>query len=261
MKLSDSIGILDQFSKIDLASMDSVSLMNRMDSKYIVSGHRLPEILERVKPHYRLLEVEGLTCQPYETRYYDTQAYYFFRQHVTGSPIRYKVRFREYKASGISFLEVKKRTGKWRTSKCRIGNKPLDDGKLDPEGYSFLKPFMKFRTGELTPVLLNGFTRLTLVESGFRERATIDFDLSFSDQSGNTIRFPFITIVELKRDGHSRNSPLAETMKALAVNPAGFSKYCIGISSLYDVPGKNVLKGKLCQIKKIEDEYNRYWCA
>jgi len=95
MKLSDSIGILDQFSKIDLASMDSVSLMNRMDSKYIVSGHRLPEILERVKPHYRLLEVEGLTCQPYETRYYDTQAYYFFRQHVTGSPIRYKVRFSE----------------------------------------------------------------------------------------------------------------------------------------------------------------------
>jgi hypothetical protein len=261
MEVTETTNILPLFSKIDLASMDAVSLMHRIDTKYVISGHRLPDILEMVKPDYRLLEIDGLTCMPYETRYYDTPGYYFFRQHATGSPVRYKVRFREYKASGISFLEVKKRTGKWRTSKWRIGNKPLDNGNLDAEGYSFLEPFMKFRTGELAPVLLNGFTRLTLVESGFRERATIDFDLSFSDQTGKTIRFPFIAIVELKREGHSGLSPLAETMKALAVNPTGFSKYCIGISSLYDIPGRNVLKGKICQIKKIEDEFNRYCSA
>jgi len=261
MIIAEKDDFIKAFQTVDLGSMDRVRLMNRIDTKYILSCNRLPEILNGLSDYYRILDINDIKCMPYETTYFDTEGFYHFRQHVTGNPVRYKIRFRKYASTGISYLEIKKRIGKCRTIKWRIQNSPAAGGKFDEEADNFLSTCIKWPVSDLKPVLFNSFKRITLVESRFSERATIDFGISFSDMSGNTVHYPFISVVELKREGLGNHSHLADTMKKFCIKTSGFSKYCVGVYSLNDIPSGNVLKGKISQIKKIEDEYYRYCSA
>lgn len=248
--------ITGRLAPVGLDEMDSVKLMNRVDTKYVMSAHRLPSLFDGLDGHYRVLETGGTRISPYETCYLDDNCFRLFDQHVIGKPVRYKVRFRTYSSTGSTFLEVKKRTAASRTVKWRISRDTSLAAFSDDEALQFLRGCLPFGPEGLSPVLLNSFKRITLVEKSFRERATIDFDLSFSDMSGKVLRFPFITIIELKREGYGSFSPLAGVLRELSVNPSGFSKYCVGVSVLYNIPRRNLLRDKISVIKKIENEYN-----
>ncbi|MCE5348226.1 MAG: polyphosphate polymerase domain-containing protein [Bacteroidales bacterium] len=249
--------LLDSFAPICLEEMDNVRLMNRTDTKYVLSVKRLPEILNRMDGMYKALMINSNRIFSYATTYLDTSDFLFFNQHVTGKLERNKVRYRKYENTGTTYLEVKKKTNKNRTIKWRIENNLTSGNGCDERAYSFINEYIPQKPLVLKPVLKSNFKRITFVGPEIAERITIDYDLSFSDTNGNMAKYPFIAVVELKRQGFSYSSPVASILKDYLIHPTGFSKYCVGAAIFYDLPRKNILKQKQLLLNKIEDEYNR----
>ena len=99
--------IVQQFTPISLKEMEGVELMNRTDTKFVVSLDQLLSILEEVKKTYRILEVNDVRFSHYETLYYDTDEFLFYTRHHNGKKNRWKIRKRSYVDSDLSFLELK----------------------------------------------------------------------------------------------------------------------------------------------------------
>jgi hypothetical protein len=253
--------VLNNLIPISLDELDNVRLMNRIDTKYVLSAGRLPDLISRLNGNYNVLEINENRIFSYLTKYLDTTEYLFFNQHVIGKPERHKVRYRTYEATGTTFLEVKKRTSNNRTIKWRIKNDLTLDNKCDERASEFIKKFVPYKPLILKPVLSSSFKRVTLVGSEYNERVTIDYDISFSDNSGNHASYPCIAIIELKRHGYNYKSNIATILRDLSVHPTGFSKYCIGTSIFNDIPRRNILRIKHLLINRIENEYYRCFSA
>lgn len=91
--------ILSKFSPIAIAQMDEVKLLNRTDTKYILSVEQLENILPQLTKDYTCLEVENTRMSSYKTLYFDTNERMFYHHHHNGKPNRYKVRMRQYFAA------------------------------------------------------------------------------------------------------------------------------------------------------------------
>ena len=62
--------VLDTLGTITLDEMDSVRLLNRIDTKYVTTVPVLREILRMAAGHgYRVLETEGARQSPYDSRF------------------------------------------------------------------------------------------------------------------------------------------------------------------------------------------------
>lgn len=258
--ISEIAKILDSFNSVRLGDMDNVKLMDRIDTKYLLPANRVPDLLRIMQERYRVLEISNSRISSYETLYLDTPDYFFFNQHVTGRTGRVKVRYRNYKSTGITFLEIKKKSKKNRTVKWRMENS-LSGSSFNEKAIEFINSHIKLRSEELKPVLSNSFKRMTFVGFNTPERITVDLDLSFSSVEGNSIGLPLISIVELKSEGLASRSPFSRIIKQFSSYPTGFSKYCIGCAMLYDLPLKNSLKPNILLINRIENEYNGYLSA
>ena len=248
--------VLNSFRTVGLEAMDTTRLMNRIDTKYVLSIRKLPELLIRMDGAYRVLEINNNRLFSYFTTYLDTNDFLFFNQHVTGKLERNKVRYRKYETTGITYLEVKRRTNKDRTIKWRIEHNLTPGSECDEKARDFIKEYVPQKPLLLKPVLINSFKRITLVGSEINERITIDQDLSYSDTTGNQVRFPSVAIIEHKRERFTSGSPVGEILKECFIHPTGFSKYCFGTAIMHDIPRKNMLKPKLLLINKIENEFN-----
>jgi|WetSurMetagenome_2_1015567.scaffolds.fasta_scaffold00548_13 hypothetical protein len=252
--MADITAILYKFHPIGLDEMDSVNFMNRIDSKYLFNVCHLPALIDRLPGCYRILEIDNSRVFPYNTIYYDTEDYHLYNQHIVGKLGRYKIRVRTYELSGASYLEIKNKTNKGRTVKSRIREKSetaVNEGK----GFEFIRDIIPDDSiKDLHPMLSNRFTRATLTNLEAKERITIDFNISFSCANGKNIELPYLAIAEIKRDKFSVMSPFYHEMKKMGIRESGFSKYCMGLSMLNDVPRKNVLKSKLLMLNKIENE-------
>jgi hypothetical protein len=246
--------LLNSFDSISLPELEAYMLLDRVDCKYVFPAGWIPEILNALGKSYKTLEIETLRVFPYHTTYYDTTDWSFFRQHITERGFRSKVRFRKYEQTGTSFLEVKNRTNKLRTEKFRMAKHiNMSDG-LDEESRNFINHYVYSYNADLQPVLINRFKRITLAAKTDMERVTIDFDITFNDTEGKSFSLPDVGIIERKRVDFSNRSPLSETLKKMAIYPTGFSKYCLGTSNFYDIPGKSLMKPKLLLINKIQNE-------
>jgi hypothetical protein len=254
MNLSDINIALSLFVPIGLDEMDEVKLMNRLETKYVFSASRLTDLLTRLSGIYKVLEIDNLRKFSYLTTYLDTPDLLFYTQQVRGKLDRHKIRYRLYESTGISFLEIKKKTNKNRTIKWRIESSP-DKFPDDKTIYTFIREYSPYSCSDLQPVLINGFTRITLVGKKFKERITFDYNLSFAGPDGKTTHLPFLAIAELKREKNIYISPFGIVMKQLGIKPNRFSKYCVGSALIKEMPRRNTLKPNLLQIKKIENEY------
>jgi hypothetical protein len=253
--------ILNSFVPIGLDEMNNVGLMNRTETKYVLSLKRIPDFLTSLDGGYKILEINNERLFTYTTTYLDTIDYLFFNQHVTGKLDRNKVRYRKYENTGITFLEIKRRTNKDRIVKYRIKNDLTSDSVCDDTALKFLKEYIPQSSLLLRPVLINRFKRVTLVGTEMNERVTIDYYLSFSNFNGAHYNMPFIGIIELKKDGNANRSPIANILKKNSIYQTGFSKYCIGTSILNNPPRINANKPKLLLLNKIENEFNKHVCA
>lgn len=128
--------LLDRFDPITLERMDSIRLMNRIDTKYVTDILQLREILEDAQRQgYLVFESDEERIQAYDSIYFDTSDLRMFREHRRGKLVRQKIRTRVYLGSGLCFLEVKKKNNHSRTRKKRVGVPPDDfqDFREDPE--------------------------------------------------------------------------------------------------------------------------------
>lgn len=246
--------IVSNLEPISLDEMDGVKLMNRHDTKFVTGVHLLPDLLKEISEHYSILKVKNERIQEYKTAYYDTFDFRMYTLHQNGKLNRYKIRHRQYVLSKIGFLEIKFKTNKGKTQKKRIstGLKP----ELNTESNEFIKKNSPYDNNSIDTKMANSFTRLTLVNKEATERITIDYKLGFSDANGTkNIEIPYLTIIEVKRDGYANNSLFDNILKKHRIYPSGMSKYCIGSAMLFLNLKQNRFKEKILNINKIKKNY------
>ena len=111
--------LLNDLQAISLDELDKVKLLDRKDTKFVFNQNQLPSILEKIKPYYKVLEINNSPIFNYENTYFDTYDFLFYNQHHNEHRQRFKVRFRKY-SSSKSFFEIKIKNNKNRTVKKRM---------------------------------------------------------------------------------------------------------------------------------------------
>lgn len=244
-EIMKSLGHIDPIS---LDEMESVKLMNRTDTKFVFRAEQLPGILEKIGKDYRVLEVNGVRPNRYETLYYDTPDFRLFRLHQNGKANRYKIRYRKYVESDLNFFEIKFKSNKGRTIKERIKRKEIEN-TITEKSKEFLEEKTPLLAGNLEPKVWVYYTRITLVSKTEPERLTIDLDLGFKFE-GREKWYNNLVIAELKQS-RTGASPFMRVMKELRIKEGSMSKYCLGVSMIYDHVKKNTFKPKILSLNKI----------
>lgn len=234
MPESSSISALDKavdaLRPITLEEMDSVKLLNRIDSKYLTNEAGLVSVLQdAAAAGYRALVVEGKKVSRYTSVYYDTAGLRMFLDHHNRRLVRQKVRTRTYVESGQTFLEIKRKNNHGRTKKKRmeIPQAELMDFRADEKACEFLSAKSWFTVDQLSPVLDTRFRRITLVNPAMTERLTIDTELCFTNfRTGHETSLQDAVIIELKQDGRAE-SQMKGILLDHRIKPVRVSKYCI----------------------------------
>ncbi|MBI3416088.1 MAG: polyphosphate polymerase domain-containing protein [Verrucomicrobia bacterium] len=245
--MHDLNAILKNFDPISLNEMEGVKLMDRLDAKFTFRSEQLPAILQAMVPHYRMLEVEGVRANRYETLYFDTDDFALFATHHSGKFIRYKVRFRRYVDSDLCFFEVKAKNNKGRTIKQRIQREAILRA-VEGEAEELLQRETPLSAREFKPVLWVHFTRFTFVSKTTAERVTIDLNLAYESKAAR-VDFPKLVIAEVKQDKSSLASPFIRLMRERRIWQGSMSKYCFGIVNLYPRVKMNLFKERVKQLK------------
>ena len=239
--------------------MESVKLMNRIDTKYAVPLSLLPAILEAAQPNYYVQEIEGKRIASYDTMYYDTETLDMYIRHHDRQLVRQKIRVRQYVESDLTFLEIKRKDNKGRTKKKRIAVPGFDlsgetFGNSPRERWSvadFIAAKSNYQWEAISPHLSTKFHRITLVNKAKTERLTIDMDLVWENiLTGESKTYPELVIIELKRDGNVP-SLMTDIMLSHRVHPFKISKYCIGTALTTPGLKRNRFKKKIRLIEKM----------
>jgi len=242
---SDTIGSMQPIS---LSEMDSVALMNRVDTKFVLGLRHLDTMLAKIHDQYRVLEVAGVRRSPYATLYYDTADLQCYRHHHNGKTNRRKFRMRKYLASDCSFLEVKAKNNKGRTDKRRVSIPDIEE-TLSPDSAKFLRSVVGSPL-DLQPQMWTYFSRTTLVARESVERVTLDWELDFHSPEGDR-KLPSVVIAEIKQEFDDRSSPVRMALREMGIRPMRVSKYCLGAALLKPGLKSNRFKRKLLKIEKI----------
>ncbi len=255
-KLVDEIkSILCKFPPISLENMKEVKLMNRIDTKYIVTLEVLIEILKRSHTLYYVQTSEDNSrMAQYHTIYLDTADKNMFVCHETGRKVREKIRMRTYLDTNDTFLEIKDKNNHGRTKKRRIVIPDMEGVKDNIDAELFLANKAKYKLDTLHPHLENEFSRITLVNKDKTERLTIDLNLGYHNfENDNKGNLNHIAIIELKRDGFS-HSPMKQIFLEMHIHEGGFSKYCICSSLSNPRLRQNNFKERIHRVLKMNGD-------
>jgi len=238
------------FESIGLKELDNVQLLNRVDTKFVFNINLMPSILEELSESYYILDIKDVRLNEYASIYFDTPDLELYNLHHNGRKNRYKMRYRKYVDSGLSFFEIKFKNNKGRTIKKRVRTQDI--------GYAFGEDAVNLihTTSSLDETRYQhsidiNFFRLTLAEKDYKERATLDIGLHYV-VDGKKIGYEELIIAELKQEKADRRSPMVSCLKNHGIHPYKISKYCLGILSCYDGVKYNRFKPKLRAIDKIQ---------
>ena len=241
---------------INLAEMKAVTLLKRVDTKYILPVRQLFQAISNLKDRYRVLEVQGNRINRYHNLYFDTPDFDFYHQHHNGQRDRYKVRCREYVDTRLDYLEVKRKNNRDQTIKSRLKTTEFVS-VLTKKDHKFLHDKFPGEDRQLNPVLWVDFMRITLVSKHRVERLTLDINLSFSN-SWDQHELPGLAVAEVKQDGFSINSDFIQQMRIMKTQPERFSKYCQGITHFYPQVKYNRFKPRTLLIERIIRQGENY---
>ena len=252
--MQEVIDIVKAMRPISLDEMKDVQLMNRVDTKYLITETQLFLILQRICGSYYAQEISGNRFAPYRTVYYDTPELTMYLIHHNRHLVRDKVRVRTYLDSNLSFCEVKHKSNKGRTSKKRIQVEPIANITENEEAAAFLAEKQPYEVSSLSPKLVTLFDRVTLVNFGKTERLTIDCNLKFNNLANEiSASMTPLVVMELKQDGRAY-SLLKDVLFDLRITPFKISKYCIGTCLTRTDVKQNRFKKKLRRIEKLKAE-------
>ena len=256
--MTDTEAILSQFDPISLEEMESVKLMNRIDTKYVVTIRQLPLLLNMAKRDYYAQQIGGKRLATYDTVYYDTADLDMYIRHHDRQLVRQKIRVRQYVDSDLTFLEIKRKNNKGRTKKKRISvpgfaidGDVVGHGKRDWRVADFIAEKSRYTWEQISPKLRTSFRRITLVNKQKTERLTIDLNLVWENETtGVRMSYPYLVIVELKRDGN-QPSAMIPIMQTMRITPLKISKYCIGTALTSPLLKQNRFKQKIRRLEKL----------
>ena len=241
--------LLNDFQAVSLKELDKVKLLDRQDTKFVFNQIQLPLILEKIKPFYRILEINNDRVFTYDTTYFDTDDFLFYNQHHNENRKRFKVRFRKYSSNNKSFFEIKIKNNKNRTLKKRLLVDEMNE-YLGEQERDLVSRIIGLPPDQLTSKLKLEFSRITLTDNNFTERLTIDTNLSAKNGISSKI-FDQLVISEIKQKKYDTKSDFIQILRGLKIQEMRFSKYCMGVLHLNDNVKYNRFKPKLLQINKI----------
>lgn len=251
--MNNLFSTLETFSPITLEEMDHVKLLDRIDTKFMLHEDQLQEYLAEIATQYYLLVIGGKLFHPYETLYFDTPDYHLYQMHHNGKRNRYKLRFRKYVNTGISFFEVKSKTNTDRTFKERLQVENIPE-TLTEQLNQYISEHTPGVYHNYVPTLRVFFDRITLVNKQANERLTIDLNLRYTS-NGAEKKIEKIAIVEVKQEKHSL-SPFRELMKIQRHQKNYMSKYCLGVTCLNKGLKMNRFKQKINTLNKLGYDIN-----
>ncbi|MEZ5045382.1 MAG: polyphosphate polymerase domain-containing protein [Chitinophagaceae bacterium] len=247
--------IISTFNSISLSQLDQVKLQNRVDSKYILTEDKLMDILEEIKEEQLILEIDHVRIFNYQTDYFDTDDYQFYRDHHNGAINRIKVRCRNYVESNFCMFEIKRKLFGTRTDKFRTKINTLPD-QLNNDQYDLIQ-YKRLKQKPLIKTLSNQFKRITLTNKDFSERITIDLGIQFLFKTLQK-DLPKLVVIEVKQMKLNYVSNTILILKKHKVHKSSFSKYAIGIALLNQNLKSNAFKPILIQIEKLLKPYAKY---
>jgi hypothetical protein len=218
--------VLEKFDKVGLEEIQKVSLMKRVDQKFVLQSEQLVQLLKNVADSYYMLEIDSKSNFQYETVYFDTPHDDMYKAHHNGKLNRFKIRHRNYTDSGLGFLELKFKNNKGRTIKTRIPSFSTY-GDFTQTEINFVALNSPYSPQNLLVKLQNKFNRITIVDKHFGERCTIDSGITFTS---DTTRFSLenTVIIEVKSEKNNTQSKLIESLSQMGIKSSQFSKYCTG---------------------------------
>jgi hypothetical protein len=235
------------FEAIDLPGMDSIQLLNRIDSKYVFHVKHFSAIMESIRSSYKLLDIADNRLFRYETTYFDTADRLLYKMHHSGRPNRFKVRVRHYVDTGEKYFETKYKVKTNRTLKIR---KKIQGDFLGVNDSLFdLVSWGRWGKRPMEQVLHVDFFRLTLASVHPPERITLDFNVTFFNDK-KKITLDDLVVVEIKQDKSNVFSPFLQELKKYHLEEVGFSKYSSGVALLEPIK-RNAFKPNFIKISKI----------
>lgn len=254
----ESWDVWRRFDTISLSEMETVKLMNRIDTKFLVPQTVLPVLLVRASADYRVQVADGRRVASYDSIYFDTATLDMFTRHHDRQLRRNKIRTRTYIDSNLYFLEIKRKSNKGRTKKkrIRIDGCYFENFIDSAEAVEFLESKVMYKAAELIPQLHTQFNRITLVDKQKTERLTIDLNLQFINiRTGVEALLGPLMVIELKQNGliHSK---MKDILLSMRIHPYKMSKYCIGIALTDSEAKSNRFKKKLIYINKLSRQVN-----
>ena len=252
----ESLNSLDTWQRmrcITLAEMSGVKLMNRIDTKYVLSYDEALRLINSTADNdYYVQIIDGVRACRYETLYYDTSEREMFVIHHNRKLCRQKLRTRTYVESDTTFFEIKDKSNRGRTKKHRTEIPASAFGSFSSadEAATLLNKYSHYKPSDVSPALYTRFTRITLVNPTLTERITIDLDLSYEDarsqKQGSVER---MAIVEIKQDGNI-TSLTKRLLRDMRIMPLKVSKYCLGTTLTVEGIKCNRFKAKIRAINK-----------
>jgi len=245
---------LSLFERTSLQEMDTVKLMDRVDTKYLIPIHLLPDLLKEAYKDYKCLEIEQSCLSNYQTTYFDTADLLFFHQHQIGRANRYKIRLRAYLDTQESYFEIKHKTNKGRTIKTRIKQNSFSNTSLTARETQFLEKYTPILAKDIQETININYQRMTLVNRQNSERITIDLNLSFNKHFERK-EYKKVGVIEIKQAKFA-SSPMLAILRKYHLKSGSISKYCLGIVSLFPDVKYNRFKPNLLHLQKIIQQYD-----
>lgn len=247
-KLKSKIATLNS---IGLHELDSVSLLNRVDSKYVVTFLQLDEVFQCLQANYSVLEIAGLRVFSYENNYFDTSNFLFYNDHHNGYVNRIKVRSRRYVDTNLCFFEIKKKVKIDRTYKYRE-QIPEILTYLNDDRKQLIQDYTRKKITDLNLTLKNNFNRITLVDKDFTERITIDTNLTYTEND-KELHFGNFAIIEVKQSKRNNNSAISAYLKEKHIREINISKYICGVLLMKP----NIKKNQFLPLIKVINNINQ----
>jgi len=231
----------DRFRSIEDLPLDNIS-EKRYDSKLIVNEKTALNFLAGLQNDWKIVTVDNKSEVQYETFYFDTPNFQFFKDHKQGRRKRFKIRIRTYE-TGDRYLELKLKTNIDETQKIRwpyptdASLKDLNSDllqiitqRLEPYGY-------KLNFNNLEYKLSTKYKRISLVNFQNYEKITLDSNLTV--QKNNQIERIGSGYMILEVKSQKLSNTLRPTLNLLHQNRIRLSKYGLAVPVLYPNMGAN----------------------
>ncbi len=243
-----NLPLLNDLRGIAMDKKASIQFMDRIDARYLFDKTHLEEIIQKIRPHYKLIHFEGKRLFQYDTLYFDTPERLFYYQHLAGKLNRYKIRSCRQVETNEQYFELKFRNNKSFTRIQRIQLEDLSED-ISGNGRQLLLQNIPIDVSSLEPAVWIYYHRIMLVRPETRERLTFDLNVWFRWRS-KSVAYPNLVIADVQQEKGSV-SPFKNLMKEKEIREGGVSKYCLGLASVEPSLKVNAIKPILTRINRL----------